>query len=409
MNLLSSIPLCVIFLCGLRGIVEGTNGKHAILATKDKLYLANLGESSMENEWGQHDYQQGEGDDEELKNKRKPTEQDVRSKEDGDKRKKNTKKSLKKKDKKKKKTPFEISGGDVAIPHEFPWTVRLKIICQKNSNIVGFCGGSLISSRLILSAYHCSCNYDRNGQPVDYRALNSVALLGAHNLDDHTYIEKKIVDVKYPPNPNPNTGNNQAHVQFHDFAMFVLNEPVQFSPKIRPICLPTQDQKFSGKKAIAAGWGRTLTVDQSPVLKKIDLNVERSIFKKLETRSRGGQGHSTCPGDSGGPLMYKNTTSYTLIGTTSGIPGQCEGFYVITGKGTFNQVSDWVNWIKKEMQKLGEKTDGKSCGQGLDNNDGGGGNDQGLDNQDPNGGGGLGDQRGNMPPFWPNQNPFFPF
>merc|ERR1719318_1800855 len=100
MNLLSSIPLCVIFLCGLRGIVEGTNGKHAILATKDKLYLANLGESSMENEWGQHDYQQGEGDDEELKNKRKPTEQDVRSKEDGDKRKKNTKKSLKKKDKK---------------------------------------------------------------------------------------------------------------------------------------------------------------------------------------------------------------------------------------------------------------------------------------------------------------------
>ena len=168
-----------------------------------------------------------------------------------------------------------------------------------------------------------------------------------------------------------------------------------------------------------------LSGDQSPVLKKIDLNVERSIFKKLETRSRGGQGHSTCPGDSGdfclsyknanktyllgGPLMYKNTTSYTLIGTTSGIPGQCEGFYVITGKGTFNQVSDWVNWIKKEMQKLGETTDSKSCGQGLDNNDGGGGHDQGLDNNDHDGGDGRGDQRGNLPPFWQNQNPFFPF
>ena len=60
--------------------------------------------------------------------------------------------------------------------------------------------------------------------------------------------------------------------------------------------------------------------------------------------------------------MYKNTTSYTLIGTLSGGPGYC-GQY---GDGLFNKVSDWVNWIKNEMDQLGENADGKSC-----NNNGG--------------------------------------
>ena len=69
--------------------------------------------------------------------------------------------------------------------------------------------------------------------------------------------------------------------------------------------------------------------------------------------------------------MYKSTTSYTLIGTVSTITGNCG----LTGVLQSNKVSDWVNWIKNEMDQLGEKTDGKSCnnngGQGFGNQDGG--------------------------------------
>ena len=59
----------------------------------------------------------------------------------------------------------------------------------------------------------------------------------------------------------------------------------------------------------------------------------------------------------GGPLMYKNTTSYTLIGTLSYGSFKCGVF----GGGVFTSVSDWVNWIKNEMDQLGENADGKSC------------------------------------------------
>ena len=87
----------------------------------------------------------------------------------------------------------------------------------------------------------------------------------------------------------------------------------------------------------------------------------------------------------GGPLMYKNPTSYTLIGTLSSVGllgcGNNDG-------GNYNEISDWVDCIKKEMVQLGENADGKSCkngGHGLGNPDDGGG-DNGLDNQDQNGG-----------------------
>ena len=72
----------------------------------------------------------------------------------------------------------------------------------------------------------------------------------------------------------------------------------------------------------------------------------------------------------GGPLMFKNATSYIIIGTLSTGPKGCG----LTEEGLYNKVSDWVDWVKKEMDQLGEKADHKSCnkhggqGSGLSNN-----------------------------------------
>ena len=170
------------------------------------------------------------------------------------------------------------------------------------------CGGSLISPSEVLSAYHCSCNWELQGQHVDYRALNSFAILGAHNLNNihETYIKKKIIDVQFPPKPSPFISRNKLSENHHDFALFVLNEPVKFSTKISPICLPSQDQTFYGKTATAAGWGqtspgRTLPDETgSPVLKKVQMTVGGVIStNKINATSMAGQGHGACPGDSG--------------------------------------------------------------------------------------------------------------
>ena len=121
--------------------VSGAKGKHTILATNDKLYLAKLSKSKIENHWSQHDYQGEKPDDDELKNKTKTNEQDNKSMERRDeKNESNKKKAVKKKvDEKKtnkKKTPFEITGGEVALPHEFQWAVKLDMNCRQKGVVL---------------------------------------------------------------------------------------------------------------------------------------------------------------------------------------------------------------------------------------------------------------------------------
>ena len=44
-----------------------------------------------------------------------------------------------------------IFGGEYADPHEFPWIVKLNMDNCKHK----FCGGSIISENIILTAAHC--------------------------------------------------------------------------------------------------------------------------------------------------------------------------------------------------------------------------------------------------------------
>ena len=70
-------------------------------------------------------------EDDKMKNK---DEKDIESKEKTDDENKSDKKKAVKKQADKKKTPFEITGGREALPHEFPWTARLEMQCQPQSN-----------------------------------------------------------------------------------------------------------------------------------------------------------------------------------------------------------------------------------------------------------------------------------
>ena len=98
----------------------------------------------------------------------------------------------------------------------------------------------------------------------------------------------------------------------------------------------------------------------------------------------------------GGPLMRDGPAMYILIGTLSPIDELCGE----TGRGTYNKVSDWVNWINKELDQLGEKVPShheclhigdKNGGRLFGNLDDEGGVD-GLDNQEKD----VGDIAGNQ-------------
>lgn len=58
-------------------------------------------------------------------------------------------------------------------------------------------------------------------------------------------IDKRIVHPNY---------NKQAS-RYDDIALFRLEQDVQFSPYVRPLCLNT-DQSLNPPKLLASGWGK---------------------------------------------------------------------------------------------------------------------------------------------------------
>ena len=70
----------------------------------------------------------------------------------------------------------EISGGSKARPHAFPWVVRLTGGCPR-----GLCGASLITTRHILTSFHCTYYSKKGPRPCDHSDGGWVVVGGARD------------------------------------------------------------------------------------------------------------------------------------------------------------------------------------------------------------------------------------
>ena len=143
----------------------------------------------------------------------------------------------------------------------------------------GACGAAIISPRVLLTAFHCIEDQEDAFRACDHSKSRRVAIFGTNEVDlkelfKHKFIQ--IIKVEHPPNQGLKYGNFESH----DFAMLILAQPVTFSAKVQPICLPDQDEEFGGKMAYTAGWGMHYAhqKDQSKVLRKVRLRVTKSKF-----------------------------------------------------------------------------------------------------------------------------------
>lgn len=130
----------------------------------------------------------------------------------------------------------EISGGSKARPHAFPWVVRLTGGCPR-----GLCGASLITTRHILTSFHCTYYSKKGPRPCDHSDGGWVVVGGARDaprcagsgqlrqqqpaqlllhpghrcgLPAH----HQTPDIKYPPHAQL----TERDLASHDFAMGFL-------------------------------------------------------------------------------------------------------------------------------------------------------------------------------------------
>ncbi|XP_034177515.1 uncharacterized protein LOC117602982 [Osmia lignaria lignaria] len=235
-----------------------------------------------------------------------------------------------------------IVGGQNADPGEWPWIAALFNAGRQ------FCGGSLIDDKHILTAAHCVANMN------SWDVARLTVRLGDYNIKTNTeirHVERRVKRVVRHRGFNGRT-------LYNDIALLTLNEPVPFTHQIRPICLPSGSQLYSGKVATVIGWGSLRESGPQPaILQEVSIPIWPNSECKVKygAAAPGGivdsflcAGRATkdsCSGDSGGPLMV-NDGRWTQVGIVSWGIGCGKGQY----PGVYTRVTHFLPWIYKNLK-----------------------------------------------------------
>ncbi|KAL6442028.1 hypothetical protein ACFW04_002394 [Cataglyphis niger] len=246
------------------------------------------------------------------------------------------------------KTPVYIDGDSEF--GEYPWQVA--ILKKDPTESVYVCGGTLISSRHIITAAHCVKTHAGR----DLRAR-----LGEwdvnHDVEFYPYIERDIVSVFVHPEFYAGTLAN-------DIAILKLDHDVDFgkNPHISAACLPDKLDDFTGARCWTTGWGKDAFGDYGKyqnILKEVDVPVvSNHVCQQQMRRTRlgpsfnlhpgficagGEEGKDACKGDGGGPMVCERHGRWQLAGVVSwgigcgqaGVPG------------VYTRVSHYLDYIRQ--------------------------------------------------------------
>nr|CAD7576311.1 unnamed protein product [Timema californicum] len=136
-----------------------------------------------------------------------------------------------------------IVGGKGATFGEWPWQVLVRESTWLGLFTKNKCGGVLITSKFVVTAAHCQPGF----------LANLVAVFGEFDisgeLESKRSITKNVKRVIVHRHYDAATFAN-------DLALLELESPVSFDTHIVPICMPQDNEDFTGRMATVTGWGR---------------------------------------------------------------------------------------------------------------------------------------------------------
>ncbi|XP_070502735.1 uncharacterized protein [Chironomus tepperi] len=215
-----------------------------------------------------------------------------------------------------------VIGGAFASRGEHPWNVALI-----DSNSGYFCGGTIVTSRKIITAAHCM-----QDKGIIKPKLPSmfIALVGVYNLNNPFEIGRTpyaVQNVHVHPEWNYNAENYDA-----DIAVLVLEAEVWLSKYIQPACIAHPDTNVVAiATGVVVGYGKsedtTKIHENIPKVLEMPIHTNEDCFLNFTSLIRlsskrtfcAGSGHGVgvCRGDSGSGLFVVKDSTYYLRGIVS--------------------------------------------------------------------------------------------
>ncbi|XP_008303822.1 coagulation factor IX [Stegastes partitus] len=233
-----------------------------------------------------------------------------------------------------------IVGGLLEKRGGSPWQVLIH-----RDDGYGFCGGTLVADRWVVSAAHCFT------ERPDYVTIGDFDKKRPDPGEQVIKIQEVIV-----------------HPYFHSFtfdsdiALLYLAQPVVRSPTATPACLPDVHlSKYllrDGNRGMVTGWGATQYLSRSSrFLRKVTLPVvtykectastEQVITDNMFCAGYLDVDMDACSGDSGGPFVVHYRGTWFLTGVVSwGEKCAARGKY-----GVYTRLGNYLIWIRDTMER----------------------------------------------------------
>jgi len=157
----------------------------------------------------------------------------------------------------------KIVGGTYAYPHEFPYQVHL------DYNGSHQCGGSILSTFVILTAAHC----------LKYKLPNKFQVIaGDHDRFETEGTEqvRNVTHLFLHPDYNWDT-------DVHDIGLMILSTPLEFNRYVQPVDYPKTPTEFLGI-GVVSGWGKQRQSDDAPAVDRLQ-KVKVPIVPKRNCKS----------------------------------------------------------------------------------------------------------------------------
>ncbi len=205
-----------------------------------------------------------------------------------------------------------------------PWAAMAQLyLTPRNQQTTHLCGGSLISSRWILTAAHC---FFSQGEQQDVFPEGIQTYFGLKNPQDRETAQKIVIQ-----NILIHPFYNEAAPYDYDVALLELANNLDL-----PTIKLSGQTPVSGISATAAGWGLStlddltqtpradsypdqLQVVELPVIsnQQCTQSTTSTITSNMICAGFEQGGKDSCNGDSGGPLMIKSSGQLTQVGIIS--------------------------------------------------------------------------------------------